>query len=193
MIAEQGGWAKVETALVLHVVRDCVNNNDKSSPPPLVVDVGAHLGYFSLLSLSLGANVVAFEPSAEHRPFFSFSAALNNVDPARVHVVPFPASDEATVEFDGWSTAAGMQKITLNGDPSAAITTIPARRVDSEVEAASASASDAAADINTSHAASIAWMKLDVEGAELSALNSASRLFDDRGPTSIPKPRRLGF
>ena len=36
-------------------------------PPPLFLDVGAHVGFFSLYAAALGAEVVSFEPLARNR------------------------------------------------------------------------------------------------------------------------------
>jgi FkbM family methyltransferase len=48
--------------------------------PPLFVDVGANLGYFSLAAASLGAHVIAFEPMSRNALKFSKSIAKNRFE-----------------------------------------------------------------------------------------------------------------
>lgn len=45
---------------------------------PVMVDVGANLGYFSLAAASLGAHVIAFEPMSRNAMKFSKSIVKNN-------------------------------------------------------------------------------------------------------------------
>ncbi len=47
---------------------------------PLVVDVGANLGYFSLAAASLGAHVIAFEPMSRNARKFSKSVQRNKFE-----------------------------------------------------------------------------------------------------------------
>ena len=54
---------------------------------PLVYDVGANIGYFSLLCASMGAAVVSVEPTPYHRTLLAASLALNGHS-AKVTVVP---------------------------------------------------------------------------------------------------------
>lgn len=49
----------------------------------LVVDVGAHFGWYSLLALSLGCRVVAFEPVAAYREAMRLALHLNGPSFAR--------------------------------------------------------------------------------------------------------------
>ncbi|KSB90047.1 FkbM family methyltransferase [Caulobacter vibrioides] len=64
-------------------------------PGMVCVDVGAHLGYFSLLMADLtgpGGQVHAFEPNAALRGRLARSAAINGFD-AMTQVHPWPLSD----------------------------------------------------------------------------------------------------
>lgn len=47
---------------------------------PLIVDVGAELGYFSLAAAALGAHVIAFEPYSRHARKFSKSIRRNRFE-----------------------------------------------------------------------------------------------------------------
>jgi FkbM family methyltransferase len=73
LMAASGMWAPVETRIFLAVL---------TSPKvrhfaPLVVDVGANLGYFSQLALSLGYEVLAVEPQARAQPYLAATTARN--------------------------------------------------------------------------------------------------------------------
>ena len=73
LMAASGMWAPVETRIFLAVL---------TSPKvrhfaPLVVDVGANLGYFSQLALSLGYKVLAVEPQARAQPYLAATTARN--------------------------------------------------------------------------------------------------------------------
>jgi len=73
LMAAPGMWAPVETQIFLAVL---------TSPKvrhfaPLVVDVGANLGYFSQLALALGYEVLAVEPQARAQPYLAATTARN--------------------------------------------------------------------------------------------------------------------
>jgi FkbM family methyltransferase len=57
-------------------------------PSPLIVDVGAAIGYYSLLAKRINpkARVHAFEPLAEHRAFLLQNAQLNGLPPEAIQV-----------------------------------------------------------------------------------------------------------
>jgi FkbM family methyltransferase len=80
-MARSGMWAPVETQLFLLVL----TSPKVRHAAGLVVDVGANLGYFSQLALSLGYEVFAFEPQARAQPYLAATAARND-DSARFHL-----------------------------------------------------------------------------------------------------------
>jgi FkbM family methyltransferase len=72
-IREEGVWEPYETSLVLGLLR----------PGDVFVDVGANIGYFSLLAAAVvGAQgaVFAFEPDAENCRLLRANAALNGLE-----------------------------------------------------------------------------------------------------------------
>ena len=77
-----GYWSPVET-LIFHYVlkrsRECKNGK------AVVVDVGAHVGYFSLISASYGCHVVSFEPNSEALRYLNLSRAVNNYNRISLH------------------------------------------------------------------------------------------------------------
>ncbi|KAJ1450839.1 S-adenosyl-L-methionine-dependent methyltransferase [Pelagophyceae sp. CCMP2097] len=168
MIWDSGGWALVESFLLAAVLDDLTSGDvgacDGLGLDVTVVDIGAHVGYFSMLSLSMPkARVVAFEPGAEHEPLLRLSAALNGVvDRFALFAAPVAAAE--TVRYDGWSIERDGQ---FN---ETAATTRQTTRCDVAVEQA-----EEAWGVG---ATPIAWLKVDVEGAEAGVLQSARRLFE---------------
>ena len=65
----------------------------RDRPPVTVVDVGAHIGYVSLLAAALGHRVVAFEPMALNLRCFRASLALQPELAARITLEPMALSD----------------------------------------------------------------------------------------------------
>jgi FkbM family methyltransferase len=66
-IAEHGEWEAQESAAVRDLVR----------PGHVCIDIGANVGYFSLLMASLGAKVSAFEPTTYGYQRFLQNLGLN--------------------------------------------------------------------------------------------------------------------
>ena len=69
-----------EPALTEHIL-------DRTSPGVTFIDVGAHLGWFSVLAAARGAQVIAFEMQAGLVPMIQESVALNELDQL-VSIVP---------------------------------------------------------------------------------------------------------
>jgi FkbM family methyltransferase len=55
----------------------CSQRHPSTGLPPLVVDVGAHVGWFSMLAASYGCRVIAFEPQPHAHPFLNATITLN--------------------------------------------------------------------------------------------------------------------
>jgi FkbM family methyltransferase len=86
-IREQGIWEPYETSLVLKLL----------GPGSVFVDVGANLGYFSLIAASLVGDtgkVVAFEPDPVNFELLNASIDLNHFG-ARIQSVEAGLSDQA--------------------------------------------------------------------------------------------------
>ena len=69
------------------------HRHDTFDTPYIVVDVGAHLGWYTLLAAAHGHRVAAFEPLRAQRQRLLESVALNGFED-RVKVFPFAASSE---------------------------------------------------------------------------------------------------
>ncbi len=76
ILREMAHFAPSQTVLFREILgRRC--SSYSSSGPPLVVDVGAHIGYFSLYAAAMGCRVLAFEPVPGPGRYLMLSAALN--------------------------------------------------------------------------------------------------------------------
>lgn len=85
-IREEGIWEPYETSLLLSVLR----------PGDVFVDVGANIGYFSLLAASVvgeAGTVFAFEPDPENFSLLQRNAALNGQQARIVAVQAALAAD----------------------------------------------------------------------------------------------------
>jgi FkbM family methyltransferase len=132
-------------------------------PRGFVLDVGAHLGYFTLLAARRGADVIAFEPNPRTLAHLRANIAANDAA-ARVTVVP-----------KALAAAAGRRPfhLSLAGDTSSLHEqdeTVAA--VDVEVTTADAVVGPRAVDV----------IKLDVEGSEVAALTGARNTISEHRP-----------
>jgi FkbM family methyltransferase len=96
-IREQGVWEPCETELLLSILQ----------PGDVFVDVGANIGYFSVLAASVvGASgaVFAFEPDPDNFALLCANAALNAVD------------DRISAVHGGLSDSAGAGRLFLSED-----------------------------------------------------------------------------
>ncbi|KAK7253859.1 hypothetical protein SO694_00002887 [Aureococcus anophagefferens] len=86
----------------------------------VVVDVGAHCGYFSLLAATGGARAVALEPNAEHHPLLRLGAAPTAVGAAR----RVRCDDAAEAAEAGWGAPVrpiAWLKVDVEGQELAAL------------------------------------------------------------------------
>lgn len=67
--------------------------------PPLLLDIGAHVGHYSIRAAAQGARVIAVEANPDTAGRLLTNAVLNNVDKS-VRIIPHPAWD--TVESFGY-------------------------------------------------------------------------------------------
>lgn len=89
---------------------------------PLVVDVGAHIGWFSLLAASYGCRVVAFEPQPHAHMFLNASIALNGFQD-RIRLVraavtdagPAPSAEGAEAGGGAGSKIAKVRMVNSHG------------------------------------------------------------------------------
>ncbi|KAG0590635.1 hypothetical protein KC19_1G115300 [Ceratodon purpureus] len=77
------GYLSPVKSMIFHYIlrRSHMCKNGKG----LVVDVGANVGYFSLISASYGCGVASFEPKSEAIRYLNLSRAINNYDNIHLH------------------------------------------------------------------------------------------------------------
>jgi FkbM family methyltransferase len=141
------------------------------NPGGLLVDVGANLGYFSILWLAQNpANrVIAIEASPRNIPALSDNLEANGFLP-RVELLPIAVGDRSgTVPFHlgppaqtGWG---GLAPATAEDPGGNEVVEVPMKTLDS---------------LLAERSEPIALLKLDVEGAEPMVLRGASQLLAAR-------------
>lgn len=93
-------------------VENFIKNN--VGPGDCVVDVGANIGYFSMLSASLVENkgkVYAFEPYSENVKMLHLSKEINHF--SQLEIIPMAASDQSGLcLFDNAGTNGFIRKMT---------------------------------------------------------------------------------
>ena len=137
----------------------------------LVVDVGANLGWFSLLSARMGCRVLAFEPVPAIAALFMASAKLNNLS-HRISLHRAVASDDPThqpvhlhFQAQSWDTSSiGGTASSTNGST---LVRAPSETLD--------------AFVNESPCA----LKVDVEGHEPAVLRGGAASFKRYPPRVV--------
>lgn len=101
IIRNARGYAPVESAAIEAILRRAC----ASSPPPLVLDVGANLGYFTLLAAAHGCRVRAYEPSITMSNIVRDAVSLNGFN------------ERVTVVNAGVGATAGFLRFAANTNP----------------------------------------------------------------------------
>ena len=140
---------------------------DRVSSDFVVFDVGAHLGYYSMLATHLGAEVHAFEPSKETLP-----ALRKNVG-KDVHLVPKGA----------WRSEGTLELKDFGSEHSAVNTFVSSRDEDLEEPDASYPVSVTSIDRHVAETGAVPdLIKIDAEGAELEVLRGATTTLREARP-----------
>ena len=130
-------------------------------PGAVFYDVGAHIGFFSMLAGALGARVYAFEPMPENAARIRDNAGLNSFD-----------VDVDVIEVAVWDSDAGIG--LLPGGSSSEWRATPE---------ASRPASRSMPSPSPTRPPDV--IRIDVEGAEREVLAGAARLLAERRPVVI--------
>jgi len=151
-----GTYEPEQTRLAVELVR----------PGATVFDVGAHIGYYTLLFSRLvgpEGRVVAFEPSPRNLPVLRWHVARNGC--ANVQVEAVAVSDETGAARFAAGTGSGTGRLAESG--TVEVRTI---RLDDYVDAGGPMP-----DV----------LKIDVEGAELAVLRGAVGVLRDARPAIL--------
>jgi FkbM family methyltransferase len=144
-IQQNGIWGPQETKYLIH----SLNKEDKSL---VFVDVGSNSGYFTLIALKMGFNVIAIEANPIHKQYVMKSIELNNLDVSKLtYIEKFVSNNIEPTLFDGWS---GIDNLMTMKDK----TLVETISLDSLIN-------------------SNVFLKIDVEGAEPQVFKSAMKSF----------------
>lgn len=129
----------------------------------VVLDIGAHLGYFTALAAKRGATVIAFEPNPRTIPYLRRNLELNGVAD-RVRVVERAVGEEqGTASF--FLSRGGDESSLHAHSPEDEPVSVEVVQVDAEVDGLR-----------------VDVIKMDVEGGEVEALRGMRRTLADAAP-----------
>jgi FkbM family methyltransferase len=151
---------------VLEFLRDRIFNTADASTS-VAIDVGANIGNHSLFLADLFARVIAFEPNPLARSLLEINIELNGIE--NVEVRPVGLSDQngtATLEFDPRNLGAASSTELRGTAAIARRTTIDLVIGDEAIESSEA----------------VAFIKVDVEGAEEAVLKGLERTMRTHAP-----------
>lgn len=164
-VSNLGYWSPVETLIFHYVLRRHGCQDGKA----LVVDVGAHVGYFSLISASYGCRVASFEPNSAALRYLNLSRAANNFDKIRLYPKGVGQADTTALykQTDTWALNGFVRKqrklSTVNGslvegEPRRNFETVDVTMLDSLIDE------------------NVRLLKIDTEGYEANVLTGAKNL-----------------
>ena len=167
-LAVSGVWEPNVTAEFVRALR----------PEDVCVDIGAHIGYFTLLASTFvgrGGHVYSFEPSpANYRALVGNLRRNDARNVTAVEAAVGTASGRAML-YEGPGTNTG--RATLNVEI--------ARRVASEERGVSVDVTTIAETIPESDYSRVRVVKIDVEGAEIDVLRSLEPILFARQPLAV--------
>jgi FkbM family methyltransferase len=129
----------------------------------VVLDVGSHQGDFALLAADKKAGpIFAFEPTPESKDRLQANIELNNYQNS-ITLVPKAVSDkEGSIQFN-LSAESEVNSVVVGTTQTASTITVPTTSLDSFA--------------TKEKLATINFLKIDVEGAEMLVLHGAATLF----------------
>jgi FkbM family methyltransferase len=136
------------------------------APGAVVLDIGAHLGYFTAVAAKRGAQVVAFEPNPRTLPYLRRNVQDNGVS-ERVRIVERAvgaAPGSATFYVSEGGDESSLHAHAADDEP----VMVQVARVDDE-------AGGLRADV----------IKMDVEGGEIEALKGMTRTIEHAAPELV--------
>lgn len=158
-LTRRGVYEYEETKLVKRLVKSDFT----------VLDVGANIGYFTLIMARQARQVYSFEPEPRNFQILKKNVETNNIKNARLY-------NAAVAESSGSSTLhlcdanRGMHRIYESKWCKAGAVQVPTVRIDDVI---------AAADFDN-----VGLVKIDVEGAELGVLKGMRKLLEE-GKTTV--------
>jgi len=137
----------------------------KNGKLPVVVDAGANLGYFATYASVMGCQVIAFEPQPRLVPIITMSTIVNGLTGRfKLHnrILSDTDTDRLKIKYaQGMCWGCSVVQKAEPGDVSSDLThIIESTRIDLNVDS------------------DVLLMKVDVEGFEVIAIESAQKVFD---------------
>jgi len=120
-----GYWSPVESQIFHHVLKTHGCSDGKA----LVIDVGAHVGWFSLLSASYGCRVISFEPNTVALRYLNLSKSINNFQEVKLYPKGVGEADTQAEyrQTDTWALNGFLRRRNL-------LETVDVARLDSLVD-----------------------------------------------------------
>lgn len=95
----QYGFWKISLTEILNEILNSIKN--KYIEDCLFIDIGANIGYFSILSLSKNINVLAFEPIVDNYRKLYFNCSDNsNIDNYNIFMTPLDSENNKNLKFE---------------------------------------------------------------------------------------------
>lgn len=148
-----GYWSPVESHIFHHILRRHGCNHGHS----LVLDVGAHVGWFSLLSASYGCRVKSFEPNTVAFRYLNLSKTLNSFQQIGLYPKGVSQADSQAEykQTDTWALNGFLKRRSL-------LETVDVARLDSVVDE------------------DVLLLKIDTEGYEVNVFAGAQKLLSGK-------------
>lgn len=174
-----GLYSPTETSLFLFILRERCSELSPDGRPPLVIDAGANIGYFTLLSMSLGCRVLAFEPQLRLFPALKRSLYFNNFNANKLlALIPCALASSHDVltskdhhNWGEWSLSHSIPDGNVSSPDGPSGLGIDANK--SESNKIQATTLDALVQED------ILLFKMDVEGFEVGALQGSMQLLEN--------------
>jgi FkbM family methyltransferase len=164
VVAGSTGFDPLQDKILTAVLQQgCSSGSGAESSMPesaLMLDIGAHVGVWSMLGLALGCRVIALEPYKESACYLQLGAQLNGWE-RRLALHNKLCSDVDGVIFNGWNGCVGDKACSKH-----AVSAGPAALFAPETVKV-----DDVADED------VLMLKMDIEGFEPHGLASARKLF----------------
>jgi FkbM family methyltransferase len=133
------------------------------NPGDICFDIGANVGFYTLLFSQYAKAVYAFEPLPRNLKYLNRLVEINRI--ANAHVVPYAVSDVSTAGYFSKGADHSLGRLDKEGDLSVSVMTCDQFVADSGVVPN--------------------LIKIDVEGSEFDVLTGASNLLKSSHPTLL--------
>lgn len=154
-LTKYGVYEPAETALIKKLIK----------PDYVVLDIGANIGYFTLIMAKQSKQLYAFEPESRNYQTLQKNIEFNNLENVHLHnVAVAEKSGSSTLHL--CDTNRGMHRIYESQWCKEGTVNVPTIAIDDLIEYAD-------------------FIKMDIEGAELGALKGMKRLLKNHHPTLL--------